>query len=213
MGQKINYMKNNNTEPLNKILYAYYVPFKSWYLNSSDYDTLEPDVLNYLLKNNTLDKISKSEADQLAVEFVGLYCEINRLFFEDYSPSMNKWRYKGSTEMVKETNNVDFKRLWDYLVFGRSVYDSGNIYNEDGAVGYLAKTEYNQLKQYIYDYFGNAEVIKNKYWTIDEKRRYDEMLQKGENGISNHNPVSEGLEIVLQATESIDCFELITFIE
>lgn len=223
MGQRINYFKNNFNIEFRELIFDNFFEFRQWYL---DYDKSslekynEPFGSEYLkkyLKNSTdfrtdFEQLDKKLIDELTSEFISSYCDITdcKDIFYHFGPNCNKWHYDGSTELITQTGNEDFIRLWDYSIKGRSLKDLGKFesHSNEYSVGFLTFEEHSQLRNLIDQYFGNFEDMKNKYWTEHRKKEYLKGLENNwKNGTYNLGgelkPTSFGLEMILQVLNQI----------
>lgn len=234
MGQRISYFKNNFSKGLKDLIFENFSSFRQWYLDT-DKSSLEEfnepfgneNLKNYLKQNTDLktdfDKLDKKLIDELTAEFIASYCDLtdrNSNLLQFFGPTMSRWRYEQSSEMVLETKNEDFIRLWNYIVKGRSLKDNSdfNSYTNDYKIGFLTFNEHRLLKEKIETYFGKIEIIKERYWTDKEKKELEKAIANSKNSsysLSGHNPKSSGLEYVLQALNEVTDSknELITGIE
>lgn len=234
MGQRISYFKNNFDKKLKEIIFENFSSFRQWYLDtdkSSMEEFNEPfgnEKLKSYFKQNTdfktdFDNLDKNLIDELTSEFIGSYCDLtdrDSNLLEFFGPTMSKWRYDPSNEMVSATKDKDFIRLWNYIVKDRSLKDNAEFdsYTNEYKIGFLTFNEHRLLKEKIETYFGNIETIKKKYWTDKEKKELERAIANSKNSsfsISGHNPKSSGLEYVLQVLNEITDYknELITGIE
>lgn len=234
MGQRISYFKNNFEKKLKEIIFENFSSFRQWYLDtdkSSMEEFNEPfgnEKLKSYFKQNTdfktdFDNLDKNLIDELTSEFIGSYCDLtdrDSNLLEFFGPTMSKWHYDPSNEMVSATKDKDFIRLWNYIVKGRSLKDNAEFdsYTNEYKIGFLTFNEHRLLKEKIETYFGNIETIKKKYWTDKEKKELERVIANSKNSsfsLSGHNPKSSGLEYVLQVLNEITDHknELITGIE
>jgi len=234
MGQRISYYKNNFQKTLKEILFENFPAFREWYLNFEkssleefnepfgnemliDYFKLNPDF------KTDFPKLDKKIIDELTSEFIGVYCDFTDRggkILQFFGPTFNKWRYDQSTEMIEQSGDALFIRLWNFIIKGRSLTDNDvfESFTNDRKVGFLTFDEHRVLKDKIESYFGSIEIMKDKYWTEKEKSEEREAIANSKDGaysLSQHNPKSFGLEIVLQVLNEISTYknELITFID
>ena len=230
MGQRINYFKNNFHIGLKEIIFENFTSFRKWYLDTDKSSIEEFDepfgnenLKNYLKQNTDFKTdfkhLDKNLIDELTSDFIGSYYDStypNNDLLEFFGPTMNVSRYTESDEMVLETKNKEFIKIWRYLTKGRSLKDNQEFesISNEYKIGFLTIKEVELLKNNILNYFGNIETMKSRYWTTNEKRE----LEKSKNGpysLSGHNPKSSGLEYVLTAINELKEYnkELITGIE
>jgi len=234
MGQRISYFKNNFDKGLKDLLFENYIKFRQWYL---DYDKYSMDEFNepygnekliaYFNQNMDLQtdfgNLDKNFIDELTAEFIGSYYDTTHQqndMLEFYGPCINKWEYDKSTEMVLQTNDKDFIKLWNFLILGRSLKDNEEFdsFTNDYKIGFINRQEYLLLKSNIEFHFGNNETIRKKYWTNSEKLQLENAIKNSTNGsysLIGHKPKSAGLEYVLHALNELTekNKELITAIE
>ncbi|SHE65329.1 hypothetical protein SAMN04488522_101819 [Pedobacter caeni] len=234
MGQRISFFKNNFNKGLKDLIFENFSAFRQWHLDSaksSMEDLNEPygnEILeNYLHQENNLKKdfhkLDKRLIDELTAKFVADYCDTTDgegKILEFLEPSVNKWRYEASTEMVMQTGDKDFVQFWNFLIRGRSLKDNADFdsYSNDFKIGFLTFDEHQLLKAKIELYFGNPEQLKHNFWTEEEKLKEQNAIKDSKNGtysLSGHNPKSSGLENVLQVLNQMthEKNELITSIE
>lgn len=232
MGQRISYYRSILRKTLEKTIFENFSTFRQWYLDAAE-SSLEfnetfgnKELKNYLAQNDdfeyNLHNLDRKLIDELTSEFVN-YCDLTNSenkILELFGPTMNKWRYNESTDMVLKTNDRDFIRLWNFIINGRSLTGDVNFesFTNDEKIGFLAYDEYMILKTKIETHFGNIEQINEKYWTDEEKAKLLEAIVNSRNdsySLYEHNPKSSGLEYVLQALNEISITkgELITVIE
>lgn len=222
MGQRISYFKNNFGKGLKDLIFENFSSFRQWYLDtdkSSIEEFNEPfgneNLKNYFKQNTNLkldfDNLDKNLIAELTAEFIGSYCdslERNNNLLEFFGPNMSNWRYEQSSEMVLATKDEDFIRLWNYIIKGRSLRDNTNFnsYENDYKIGFLGFNEQRLLKEKIETYFGDIEIMKQKYWTDKEKKELENAIANSKNSsysLSGHNPKSSGLEYVLEVLNKV----------
>ncbi|WP_298514484.1 hypothetical protein [uncultured Kordia sp.] len=230
MGVRIHFYKNNSGKEIEDLILEHYSDYAQWYVNRNEasieefdeiYGTVE--LIDFFSNNKTIDNninhLDKKIVDEMTVGFVVEYSEYNKVL-EGFGPMMNKWRYQKSTKLVLETKDDEFIKLWKYLIYGRSLKASEefNSYTNDYKIGFLSFKEHSKLEELIIDYFGDLEGMKEKYWTDSEKEELEIAIQNSVNGVyslSDHNPITSGLEYVLEALNEMKTgeMELITVIE
>lgn len=230
MGIRIHFYKNNFSTGLKNLILENYSDYAEWYLNKNKSSVEEfneiygtKELIDFFSKNrsieNDLSLIDKKLVDEMTAEFVLEYSEFNGCL-DFFGPSMGKWRYQESTNLVLKTKNEEFIKLWKYLTQGRSLINSGKFdsYTNDYKIGYLSLKEHQILKEMIGEYFGDLNDMREKYWTNSEKRKLEIAQQNPRNGVyslSDHNPITSGLEFVVLALNEMKTIEaeLITGIE
>lgn len=192
MGQRISYFKNKSGKALKELIIDNFPAFKLWYLEQvksskeAFNESYGNKVLeNYLQQKNalTINFIASGQQliDELTAEFIANYCDStieNRKLLAPFGPTLSKWRFDESTEMVLQTGDKQLIQLWNYIYKGRSVKDTSyfNSYTNDPIIGFLAFEECLLLQAKIASYFHNPEQI---------------------------SPQSQGLEYVLQVLNEI----------
>lgn len=235
MGQRISYFKNNFNKSLKELVIEHFSAFKTWYLEEEKIAREEfgedfgSEELKFYLNQNTalradFDGLDKSLVDELIADFIGYYVDVNDregTILELFGPTVGKWRYESSTEMVAATEDEEFIRLWTCLIKGRSLKDDKagfNSYSNEEKIGFLTFSEQSSLKRKIESYFGDIETLRLKYWTAQERRALQEYLANPTThsyAIFDRDPVSSGLECVLVALMELDNRneEIITMID
>ncbi|WP_295797958.1 hypothetical protein [Mucilaginibacter sp.] len=233
MGQRVSYYRSILRKTLKETIFENFSTFRQWYLDAADSSVLQfnetfgnKELKSYLAQNDdfeyNLHNLDKKLIDELTSEFLN-YCDSTNSenkILELFGPTMNKWRYNESTDMVLKTNDRDFIQLWNFIIKGRCLtgYVNFESFTNDEKIGFLTYDEYSILKSKIEAHFGNIGQIKEKYWTDKEKADVREAIANSKNGsysLYEHNPKSSGLEYVLQALNEISITndELITVIE
>lgn len=235
MAQRIHYYKNNANKSLKELLFNNFSKYKQWYLDFEKSSIEEfnepfglPSVLNFFQQDldfeAVFESLDKKLIDELTVEFFTYYdyTSSDNDMLDFFGPSMSVWRYEKSNKMVAATNDKVFIELWSFVTEGRSLKDNLPFHDfvNEYKIGFLNRQEYLLLKSKIESHFGDAEAMENNYWTPLEKFAMQSALEKAKSGngyfwLSNHNPQTTGLELVLQAINELteDNNELITGIE
>lgn len=223
MGLRIHFYKNNCDKTVKDLVIENYLNFSQWYVKRNNASMKEfgemygtKELIDFFSKNDNLvgiDLIEKKILDELVAEFVSEFTDTHG-YLDFFGPTMGKWRYQGSTDLILKTKNQEFIKLWSFLINGRSLNESQefNSYTNEYKIGYLSFKEHTILKQMIFEYFGVLQDMKEKYWTNSEKQELDKAIQNGNYTLSGHNPITSGIEFVLEALTDIET-ELITGIE
>ena len=209
MGARINFFINNSNKRLTNLIHENYVQFSKWYIQyySESYEEYHiQKIINFINTHHSLhiNNTAKKIVDEITSEFIIEYFDLPYV-----GPSVNKWRYNSSTQLVKETNNKRFIALWNALIVdGRSLKDKEHFdsYSHEFKTGFLYEEEYLELKKLILKYFGDYEAMKKKFWSIGEKKVFKEASKNSKNGcftLSDHNPITSGLQYVLQTIDEI----------
>ena len=229
MGVRIHFYKNNIGKKLRDLICENYSDFAHWYINRNESSIEEFDeiygteqLIDFFSENKNiegnLNLLDKKLVDEMTAEFVAEYSEYSKTL-EFFGPSMSKWRYKESTNLVLGTKNNEFIRLWSYLINGRSLKESEKFdsYTNEYKIGFLSFKEHSKLKELIVEYFGDLNDMREKHWTNSEKEKLKNAINNSVNGtysLTDHNPVTSGLEYVMEAlNEILEETELITGIE
>ncbi len=229
------YFEQPTGKSLKEIIIDNFVPFPAWYLNMCKESLLEfdeeygPAHLKQCLENakylqTDFNQLDQQFIDQFTKELLGgdNYLKENGMDLKLFGPLMGTGRYISSTELVKRTGNVDFLTLWNYLIEGRSLKNDAPFLRDDYdiKVGFLKVQEHRKLKNYIESYFGTYETIREKYWTNLEKKQDASARAEANGGLywlfgNKHDPISTGLECMLQALNEINekDVEIVTFID
>jgi hypothetical protein len=227
MGQRINFYKNNDGKCLQTVLNQSFIDFKKWYIERNEKSLIEfneqygnPELLTFLhdAEQTTLnfENIDNKILGELTVEFIWEYLgNINAPtnILECLGPDLKIGRYIKSRDLILETKNLDFLCLWDNLFRGRSLQKNGIFerFTEDSlVVGFLSFEEQVKLMDYIRKYFGTLKQIRHKFWTTED---FDIFTQR--KSVSNHSPISEGLEITIEMLDRVkdNKNELVTTVE
>ncbi|GAA0722191.1 hypothetical protein GCM10009430_24350 [Aquimarina litoralis] len=230
MGQRIHFYKNNWNNELEDLILENYSDFAEWYVKRNQASLEEFDemygteqLIDFFNSNRNIEtnlkELDKKLLDELVAEFVCEYSESIKVL-DFFGPSMNKWKYIESTKLVSKTKDSEFITLWGYLINGRSLKNSEKFdsYTNEYKIGYLSYEEHSKLKELIIQYFGDLQGMKATYWTKSEKKKLENAIRNAKNGsyyLSNHNPVTSGLEYVMEALNEIKDIktQLITGIE
>lgn len=162
MGSWINYFKNNNSKKLKDLIFENYSSFRQWSLDLDQWEIFK----NHLPEcvNLNFDSIDKKIVDELTSDFIGFYCDSgpgNELF-QSFGSSLYKRSYYKSDEIVMETNDAEFIRLWNFLIKGRSLKDNMNFnsFTNEYKIGFLTCAEYKLLKEKIETHFDDLETMR-----------------------------------------------------
>jgi hypothetical protein len=104
--------------------------------------------------------------------------------------------------LIERTKDKNLVALWRFFIEGRSLkndflFKSTNAYNFK--VGYLKVEEQALMLKLIQKYFGNINTIRKNHWTSNDLKN----LAKGVGFVMEGNPISSGLECVLEVLEDI----------
>ncbi len=230
MGVRIHFYKNNTSKKLRDLISDNYSDFAHWYVNRNESSIKEFDeiygteeLIHFFSENKNIEAnlnlLDKKLVDEMTAEFVAEYSEYSKTL-DFFGPTMSKWRYNESTKLVLETKNNEFIKLWGYLINGRSLKESEEFdsYTNEYKIGFLSSKEHSKLKELIIKHFGDLKGMKEKYWTNSEKKKLENAINNSKNGtysLTDHNPVTSGLEYVMEALNEIKTSEteLITGIE
>ncbi|WP_108869310.1 hypothetical protein [Aquimarina aquimarini] len=230
MGIRIQFFKSKLDKELKDLIFENYSDFAKWYVDRNNASIEEFDetygtkqLIDFFTQNKKISKdlnlLPQKIIDEMTVEYVVEY-PASQSILELFGPSMKKWRYNKSTQLVLETKDHEFIKLWRYLINGRSLKNSEEFdsYTDEYKIGFLSFKEHSTLKKLILKHFGDLQEMKQKYWTDSEKKKLQNSINNPDNDtyfLSDHNPVTSGLEYVMLAINEIKTSktDLITAIE
>lgn len=142
MGIRVTYYENP-CSTIRELLEINYAPFREWvigmggwdYRNFPEMDVAQNHVLGLLLENVQLPPFEKMEAE-LVDQFVysimtepwkkddRVYNLINYIDSSHLKPD----HYEAALEVIRETGNTAAVRLWQYILYGRSVADHDQFF-------------------------------------------------------------------------------------
>ena len=222
MGIRICYDYIKDGSSLKSLLYRDYPIFRTWLqkqykISREEYNEQynSEALLDFVVANDSLPELStiKQELlDGLTAEFIEPFSYRNPDILEGIGGHLSSWRYESSTELVEKFADSKTKKLWQYLVTGRSLkndlpFISGHYMY---IAGFWRREEWQYLYQSLISIFGTQEQIKHRYWTEQEKRQYEEAVEAAKHtthklvSLVNHYPISTGIECVLQALEEVE---------
>ena len=173
-------------------------------------------VIDFIVLHDELPAIANLEQELLDVLMSNL-AEV--IWLSDRKPKplksigaeVHPRRYIASTELIRELTDEKTKQLWNYLLVGRSLKDDMpfTIFSDQYRVGFWRREECLYLYQSLKDNFGTVEQIRGRYWTAKEKQQLDDAIKEAERidsyvSLSDHNPVSSGIEYVLEVLECVN---------
>lgn len=229
MGIRIVYEYIKDGSSLEGLLHKKYSVFRDWLQKQYEVSRVEfneqycsEELLDFVVVNEVLPELSTithEQLDDLITEFIGGY--VNSLATTNFDPlesiggHLSAYRYIESTELVKKYTDHKTNRLWQYLVTGRSLKDDlpfipfDDIYDDRYRVGFWKREEWQYLYQSLISTFGTKEEIKERYWTVEEKREYEEALEEVKRTKQSifslsGKPISTGIECVLDALEEVE---------
>lgn len=142
MGVRVTYYENPHPT-IRELLEINYAPFREWvidmggwdYRNFPAMDAAQNHVLELLLENEQLPPFEEMEAE-LVDQFVfsimtgpwkkdGKYREL--VTYID-SSHLKLDHYEAALEVIRETGNTAAIRLWQYILYGRSVADPDQFF-------------------------------------------------------------------------------------
>ena len=227
MGQRINFYTNSYKKSLRTLLKENFAEFQKWYIERNQKSLIEfneqygnPELIHFFqntdLTTLNFDNTNNRILGELTVEFIWEFCGniySPKNILECLGPDLKTWRFVKSRDLILETLNLDFLHLWDSLFNGRSFQETEifeRCADDSIKVGYISFDEQLKLSDFINRYFGTIEQIRSKYWTVED---FDIFSQKI--SVSNHSPISEGLEITLEMLNRVkdNKNELVTTVE
>lgn len=218
MGRRISYYLSNDGSTFKELIHNQYQDFRQWFLKmhagsiEEFNEELGSEQLIQLLKAYKkfpeAENIDQKILDEVVCEFIGTHCDYGngRKLLTIFGPCMSKWRYTESTALINEKMDHEAKRIWNYLIFGRSLFNDNHFIADadEYKIGFWSLSERKYLKNSIETAFGSLEEIRNKYWTHKEKSDYKKALDQAKIkkldtfGLSDHHPDTSGIEYVLQ---------------
>ncbi|MGL5888701.1 MAG: hypothetical protein ACRC3B_02380 [Bacteroidia bacterium] len=220
MGQRIAFYQIVAKETsIQKLVGENYNGFCLWWKNEmrifpSDFDAEDALLDEFITANEILpDDFCRSEypvAQNLAATLIGDYLGTTaepKAKVELTGPLISRRHYEISNLLVNETHNLEFIRLWNYLINGRklngeSIIQSEKIFN---CIGYLTPPEIQLIRNFILHYFGNTEQMVKKYDSPELINHYIFAQTETATGIVSHTRperISIGLESVYSVLES-----------
>jgi hypothetical protein len=216
MGQRIAfYQICEKDTSIQQLLEKHYTTFCKWWIKEvqpykKDFDE-EDAILDTFISANKILPDDFYQRDYPVEKNL-----ITTLISEDYFPEsalqligplISRSNYAISSNLVHETQNPEFIRLWNYIINGRKLNGESIIQAEEirTCSGYLTPHEIQLLKNYIAHYFGNSAQMKEAYNLPEllNKRLYSQTTTV--NGITNnyrYERISMGLECIADLIES-----------
>ncbi|MFN8712496.1 MAG: hypothetical protein ACK5Z2_06560 [Bacteroidota bacterium] len=164
MGVRIAYYINDSGKKLVDLIIKDYPFFRENYLNlnSESVETQkmalgDENLIRFLEQNDKIDDLDRF-SDQIVNEIVQEYflSSIDNLIkfnstFDIIGPCLNKINYTGSSLLINQTNNDQLIKLWNYLIFGRSIKDgaTSTSFSNDISLGFLSAEEQRELVQLL----------------------------------------------------------------
>ncbi|MEM6842128.1 MAG: hypothetical protein AAF944_11015 [Bacteroidota bacterium] len=221
MGRRISYSIPKYSSSLSELVDNDFADFRKWFLKTNRESIEEYNesigsahFINTLEKTESFNQLwegGQQKVDELVLEFLGTYCDWGegRKLIRPIGPDFSTWRYSASDKLIQKHMDEDSRRLWGYLFTGRSLIDDNKFIPDEDRfrIGYWKPQESSHFLLAIRNTLGSLDEIQEKFWTKKEKRNYEQALRapnkQGYVGISNHNPVSSGIEYVLQTLEEL----------
>jgi len=171
-------------------------------------DFISPELRDFLNNTPGLENIEHIDAivrDDLTSEFVGAFCDHGggKDLYTLCDPTMSKWRYYNSSQLIDANCDDETKKIWKYLHIGRSLNNQpfSNL-NDDYKIGFWTHEEQQYLLNSVLRHFGSEKNIRQKYWTDQEKEFYEKVAKESSKSkyvlIAGFNPETEGIELVLE---------------
>ncbi len=133
MGRRIVYYIPNNNQTLKVNLKKNFRDFKKWLTNKhksdmrnwdeSEISQISFDQIQKVSNFEEFIQLPKQNLDELVCNFVLDYCDLSNngeKFYEIVYPMVNSWKYNGSTQLINRNENIEVRKLWNYLDKGRS---------------------------------------------------------------------------------------------
>lgn len=203
MGIRVTYYENPHPT-IRELLETNYAPFREWvidmggwdYRNFPAMDAAQNHVLQLLLENEQLPPFEKME-EELVDQFV--YSIMTEPWKKDGkyrklvnyidSSHLKLDHYEAVLEVIRETGNKTAERLWQYILYGRSVADPGQFFGP-----------------YVFNSFRFG------YWTEAECEQMYTVLKKLHTTPESFNALLTVLEIVRDKTTRKTPGELIIYV-
>lgn len=219
------YIKDGSS--LESLLRNQYPIFRAWLQEEHETSRVEfneqfcsEELMNFVLLNESLPEfsaITQELLDDLTTEFIAEYIggvgsPPDLDLVEGFGSHTSTWRYMESTKLVEQYADSKANELWQYLIAGRSLKNDlpfmsgGSVYK----AGFWRREEWEYLYQSLKATFGTKEQVKELFWTTKEKRQFEEDLEEAKLtnqkyiGLSDHNPITTGIECVLWALEEVE---------
>lgn len=203
MGIRVTYYENPHAS-IRELLETSYAPFREWvidmggwdYRNFPAMDDAQNHVLELLLENEQLLPFEKME-EELVDQFVfsilteswkkdGKYRELVNYIDSSH---LKLDHYEAALEVIRETGNKTAERLWQYIIYGRSVADPGQFFGP-----------------YVFSSFRFG------YWTVAECGQMFAVLKNLPTTPESFNALHTVLEIVRDKIDRKTPGELIIYV-
>lgn len=216
MGQRIAFFQIRAKDTsIQKFLQNHYNAFCMWWKNEmqpfkADFDAEDAMLDEFISVNQILPEDFFREeypvAQNLIMTLIGdntrLESEVQLI-----GPLISRRHYERSTKLVTETQNQEFIRLWNYIIYGRKLNGEPIIQAEEihTCFGYLTPHEIQLLKNLVAHYFGNSAQMKETYNSPELLNESLYSQTTTVNKITNHfryERISMGLECIADLIES-----------
>lgn len=217
MGENISYNIAVAKKDLTEIFLDNYTYYRNWIIDEEYKELIPPKVLQLLVDNHRLSNIktiSPKVVDAIIESFFFHYCDFGKGkdIFESEYPYMNKWKYKDSTMLVNTHCDATTRRIWNYLVDGRSLSDGLSPHcsadDDNAKIAFWTVEEQQYLRKSLENRFGTRKEIPERFWSASEKKSFYESIQKSVEAsrsfaLINTNTITQGIEFVLQVLETV----------
>lgn len=217
MGAKISYNIAVAKKGLLEIFFDNYTAYRNWIIDEEYNELISPKVLQLLIDNPALpiiETLSPKILDAIIESFFFYYCDFGegKDIFESEYPYMNKWKYEDSTMLVNTYCNAETRRIWNYLVDGRSLSDGLSPHcsadDDNAKIAFWTVEEQQYLRKSLENRFGTRIEISERFWSASEKKSFHESIQKSVETdrsytLINTNTITQGIEFVLQVLETV----------
>ena len=242
MGARIFFYIFKDKISLKELMLSHYTDLRDYcFKENADYFERYDDEESYYSKETlqflentpkitTIENIEQGILDELISELMDSYqLENHKDYFDEncdlIGPCMSKSQYKKSTNLINQVMDSETKRLWNYLVLGRSLLDD-KVFKTPKYGGtktaFWIFEDWQYLQEKLIAKFGNYYEVRANYWTEKEKANLENASLKQQDflkpeyiALSNHNPITAGIEYVLQVFASLknEQYEILISVE
>ncbi|MCA6365177.1 MAG: hypothetical protein IM638_19250 [Bacteroidetes bacterium] len=213
MGSRIAFYRIRNSHSLQPLLTKHYQCFRNWWLEEIhiEIDWTDENEINaneFIEANESLPDDfftgNYQGGTYLVSVFIGEYLsdsDANEEYIELTGPLLSRRQYAKSTELVCDTGNKEFIRLWNFIISGRLINGESKttVSPDEEGFGYLTPDEQLSLKQYIENTFGNAsqmEKIYNAPELLHHRKKFEIVSSAGTTTHAVPERLTTGLEVV-----------------
>jgi hypothetical protein len=216
MGQRLNYYISKEGKTLQQLITDHYTDFRTWSIkqeNNSQNEFNEAYLASFFhsfLMDNpnsiAIDSLDQMYVDAVVSNFFGDFTGWSDTkgyaLVENLDPCVYTMNYINSKPLIERTKDKNLAALWHFFIEGRSLkndflFKSVDEYNFK--VGYLKVEEQALMLKLMRKYFGNINTIRKNHWSARDLKN----LAEGGSFFMQGNPISSGIECVLQVLEHI----------